>query len=80
MKAARPKQRMQITLGPDVGPAIRMLAKRDHVPAATKAAQLLRQAIEMEEDIYLSKIADERDVPGVKWIQAEDVWKMVLKK
>ncbi|MBI2610627.1 hypothetical protein HYW60_01685 [Candidatus Kaiserbacteria bacterium] len=77
---ATSKTRLQITLAPDVGPAIKLLAKRDRVPAATKAAQLLRQAIEMEEDLYLSKIAEERDVPGAKWLTEKEFWKAAMKK
>ena len=66
---------MQITLAPDIGPAIKLLAKRDRVPAATKAAELLRQAIEMEEDLYLSKIADERLKGRVRWVKDSDkIW------
>jgi len=76
---ATSKTRLQITLAPDVGPAIKLLAKRDRVPAATKAAQLLRQAIEMEEDLYLSKIADERDVPGAPRMSHKAFWKAARK-
>jgi hypothetical protein len=70
------KTRLQITLAPDIGPAIKLLAKRDKVPAATKAAQLLRQALEIEEDIYLSKIADERLKGKVRWVKDSDkLWR-----
>ncbi|OGG67625.1 hypothetical protein A3C21_00410 [Candidatus Kaiserbacteria bacterium RIFCSPHIGHO2_02_FULL_59_21] len=72
---ATAKTRLQITLAPDIGPAIKLLAKRDRVPAATKAAELLRQAIEMEEDLYLSKIADERLKGRVRWVKDSDkIW------
>ena len=72
---ATAKTRLQITLAPDIGPAIKLLAKRDCVPAATKAAELLRQAIEMEEDLYLSKIADERLKGRVRWVKDSDkIW------
>ena len=72
---ATAKTRLQITLAPDIGPAIKLLANRDRVPAATKAAELLRQAIEMEEDLYLSKIADERLKGRVRWVKDSDkIW------
>jgi hypothetical protein len=56
------------------------LAKRDQVPRATKAAQLVRQAMEIEEDFALSQLAMERDVPGAEWMSSEEFWKAAFKK
>ena len=51
-------------------------AKRDGVPTASKAAELLRLALELEEDLALSAIADER-LTGkkIKWLSHKQVWK-----
>ena len=51
------------------------IAKRDRVPLATKAAQLLRNALELEEDIVLAKIVNERFLKGGKFIPHELAWK-----
>ena len=50
------------------------------MPRATKAAQLVRQAMEIEEDFALSRIATERDVPGAPRMSAKAFWKAALKK
>ena len=58
----------------DLEKAISALAKRDQVPHATKAAELLRQAIEIEEDQVLDQIASSRDKGKTKWVSHEEVW------
>ena len=54
------------------------LARRDQMPRATKVRQLVQQALEIEEDAYLAKIAEERDTPDAKYISHEDFWKVAL--
>ncbi len=54
------KKRIYITLDSELEEAIKMLAKRDDVAEATKAAQLLKKAMEDEEDEVLAMIAEER--------------------
>ncbi len=53
------------------------LAKRDQVPQATKAEELIRFALDLEEDRVLSEIAAERDTPGAKFISHKNTWKNV---
>ena len=74
------KPRLHISLSTDEERFLASLAKRDQVPRATKAAQLVRQAMEIEEDFALSQIAATRDVPGAQWINEKDFWKAALKK
>ncbi len=71
---ATTKKRINISVSKDIEKALADLAKRDQMPQATKAEQLLRFAIELEEDRILSEIGDQRDVPGVKYLSHEDVW------
>lgn len=54
--------------------AVRALAKRDQVPEATKAGELLRLALEIEEDRVLDELATKRDKKGVQFISHENVW------
>ncbi|OGZ12332.1 MAG: hypothetical protein A3C93_03400 [Candidatus Lloydbacteria bacterium RIFCSPHIGHO2_02_FULL_54_17] len=51
------------------------LAKRDQVPHATKAAELLRQALEIEEDRVLDSIAKERDQDRTKFVSHKTAWR-----
>ena len=50
------------------------LAKRDDVPQATKAAELIRIAIELEEDQVFDTIASERDIKKVKFVSHKKAW------
>lgn len=50
------------------------LARRDAVPRAAKAVELLRVAMELEEDIALSKLAELRDTKDAKFLTHEEVW------
>ncbi len=72
---ATTKRRLNITLAPELESAIMRIAKRDNVPEATKAAELLTFAINLEEDIALETIARVRDTKGSKLINHIDAWK-----
>ncbi len=82
------KERVLVTLTPDVARDVKKLAKRERVPRATKIAQLLRKALtdqrEDEEDRWLSKIADERyeewERSDRKTYTHAEVWAAVKKK
>ena len=50
------------------------LARRDSVPRAAKAVELLRVAMELEEDIVFSKLAELRDTKKAKFLTHEEVW------
>lgn len=69
------KQRLNITTDRATRSVLTRIAKRDRVPLATKAAELLRFALEVEEDLVLSKIAEERSAMKVKYIPHELAWK-----
>ena len=55
------KSRINISLPSEVKEALASLAKRDQVPAATKAEHLLELGLEIEEDEAWDKIAAKRD-------------------
>ena len=69
------KRRLNITLTPFLEEAIRILAKKDNVPEATKATELLKMAVEIEEDEYFLKLAEEREKKDVKYINEDKFWK-----
>jgi hypothetical protein len=73
---ATTKDRINISVSKDTRKMIKHLAKRDQVPEATKAASLIMEALELEEDKMLSEIAAERLKGKVRWIKDNDkIWK-----
>ena len=72
---ATTKTRINVSVSSEVEKAIISLAKRDQVPNATKAAELLRMALEIEEDMVFSAIVDERlNEKKAKWLSGKEVW------
>lgn len=68
------KKRINLSIGSDVEKMLSMLAKRDAVPQATKAAELLRLALEIEEDQVWAAVAEKRDTKGAHFISHEKAW------
>ena len=72
------KQRINITLDKQTEWALKQLAKINKVPVATKAAEMLRDALELQEDLILAEIANERsNQKNVKYIDHDTFWKKV---
>lgn len=70
-------KRLNITLRPDLEKALSKIAKRDNMPEATKAADLIRMALEIEEDTAFTSLAKERDTADKNsYIKNKtDIWK-----
>lgn len=68
------KTRINITLPKTVESALNKIAKRDDVPVATKAKELLQFAIEIEEDQIWNKVASSRDRKNSKFISHNQAW------
>jgi hypothetical protein len=68
------KKRINLSIGSDVEKMLSMLAKRDAVPQATKAAELLRVALEIEEDQIWAAVAGKRDTKVARFISHEKAW------
>jgi len=71
---ATTKKRLNITLNSDLEKMISKIAKRDNVPEATKAAELLEMAILVEEDIAWDTLAKNREKEGGKFITHNKAW------
>jgi hypothetical protein len=69
------KKRINITADKEVETALLHAAKRDGIHVTTKATQLLRLALELEEDIALASIANARLASSAKYISHESAWK-----
>jgi hypothetical protein len=68
------KKRINISLSRDLEKAIETLAKRDNIPEATKAVNLLRVALEIEEDQVWDELASARDKKSVKFTSHKKAW------
>lgn len=71
---ATTKKRVNISLSKDLEKALGAIAKRDRVPVAAKAAELVRLGLEIEEDVLLEQIASRRYRTAKKWLSHEDLW------
>ena len=68
------KKRINISVPKDIEQALAKLAERDAMPQATKAASLLTQAIEWEEDTVWDSIAASRERVG-RFVSHGKAWK-----
>ena len=69
------KPRLNITLSPELDSAVEYLAKRDKTSRSGKVAELVKLAIEIEEDMLWSKLADERASKRGRLIPHSEAWK-----
>ena len=68
------KKRVNISISRSIEEALERLARRDQVPEATKAAELLQVAIELDEDQVWDRVASLRDIKKVKFIPHKKAW------
>ena len=78
---ATAKTRINISVSNRLRDDLRVLAKRDQKPVASKVVDLVEQALELEEDLFLSKVAEERlkNHKG-RWIPHDEAWRMIEAK
>jgi hypothetical protein len=68
------KKRINITISPHIDEILSALSKRDGVPVATKTAELLKLAIEIDEDDILNTLAIKRDTKNAQFISHNETW------
>ena len=68
------KKRINITFSEDMEMVLKKIAKRDEVPEATKASELLRLALEIEEDEAWETVATLRDEDGGQFYSHKKAW------
>ena len=69
------KQRINLTVPRDLGHTLRRLAVRDDRSVSSKALELIEQALEIEEDAVLQRVASERDKKGTKYLFHKSAWR-----
>ncbi|MFZ5912790.1 MAG: hypothetical protein ACOY17_01070 [Pseudomonadota bacterium] len=67
--------RIQVMLDEETNALLSDLAGRQQRSISSTAASLIREALELHEDILLSKHADARYSAAQKWVKHEDAWK-----
>ncbi len=71
-------KRVSLSLSPKVVYLVQMLADRDGVKLTTKAADLLEQGLENEDDRVLTELAEERlneiDSGNLKPLSSQEFW------
>ncbi len=73
---ATTKNRINVSFSTEESRALSRISKRDQLPVATKVAQLVRFALELEEDQYFSKLSDDRLAQNTHaHVAHADAWK-----
>ncbi len=77
--AIAPKQRIQVSLSYAAKMIIPALARKRRVPAATLASTLIDEALELQEDVALDRIASRRDTSRARFVSHKVAWKRFTK-
>ena len=72
------KKRLNITLSKELAIFLKSIALRDDVPQAAKAVELLEKALELEEDDYFNRLAEEREKAGGRFIHHDTFWSKIV--
>lgn len=72
MPTERP--RIQVTLDSQTSALLATFADIQERSLSSAAADLIKEALELHEDMALSKLADKRLRENKKWISHEEVW------
>lgn len=67
--------RIQVMLDSNTNKLLKGFATLQNRSISSAAAELIRIALEIHEDVFFSKLADERFTHTKKWIKHEDAWK-----
>jgi len=68
------KERILVTLTPDMAKEITAIARREKTPRATVAARLMRRALEEEEDRALVTVIENRLKTTKRWLSSDEFW------
>ena len=71
---ATEKRRLNISLTKEIDQVLTYIAQRDNVAQATKAIELLKKGLEIEEDTIWDSIANARDSRNAKFVSHKKVW------
>ncbi len=69
------KHRINLSVPRDIDQALQRLAVRRDLSVATTALDLIKQALELDEDTVLQRIASTRDRKGTTYVSHRDAWR-----
>ncbi len=72
------KQRLNLTLPKHIALYLKKISLRDEVSQSQKAVEMIEKALELVEDEYFVKIAEERVKNSKGYISHEEFWKGLL--
>ena len=75
MKMPTKNQRINITTNEKLMNNISLIAKQEKKTVSTLAKELIEEALDKREDMYLSIIANSREVESKKIVQHTEAWK-----
>ncbi len=67
--------RLNLTLNDNIMKSLNALAKKSKLSVSTVAKELLMDALEINEDVYFSRLANKRDNEKAQWISHDEFWK-----
>lgn len=67
--------RINVTFDETIAGVLSKLALQEHKSVSCMVRELALEALEMREDLYLSRVAEKVDVAGAKTHSHEDAWK-----
>ena len=67
--------RINVTFEEVTAGLLARLAHREQKSVSSLVRELSLEALELREDVYLSKVADQRDKKGAKTHSHDDAWK-----
>jgi predicted DNA-binding protein len=67
--------RVNVTFEPQLNNQLNVLAAHEHKSISKLIKELVIEALEKREDIYLSELAASRDVDNTKTVSHKDAWK-----
>lgn len=69
------KHRINLSVPRDIDQALQRLAVRRDLSVATTALDLIKQALELDEDTVLQRVASTRDRKGATYVSHRDAWR-----
>jgi len=80
MKNLIDTKRINLTLKEDLIKSIKLLAYNDNISPTTKALELLKKGLELEEDTILVNMAEERLKEKGNILSSKDFWEKATKE
>ncbi|HXF90570.1 MAG TPA: hypothetical protein VNJ29_01415 [Candidatus Nitrosotenuis sp.] len=67
--------RVNVTLDEDTLKILGILAKKNHTSVSSITKSLIEEALEINEDLFFSKLVDSMEIDESTLVSEEDAWK-----